>query len=206
VQWLGDFVTAFAAAVRERDAEAELIESVEALNQIRADVRAANRLRPWLAIWRSVDRVIDQLVAVAEQFMRAAAASPPRDAQGEAESAQKAISSATIVAEELNERLARWETVADEPDPDRALSALAGQAYRASETRDLLALDRSGAHLYRRLAGSNDCPSGLGIGLQMTSIQVETAYAPDFAAGRKLPTLLRTQLQVTGSDQMVELD
>lgn len=173
-QWLGDFLTAFAAAVRERDVEAELIESVEALNQIRADVRAANRLRPWLAIWCSVDGAIDQLVAVAEQFMRAAAASPPRDAQREAESAQKAIDAATIVAEELSERLARWETVSDEPNPDRALSALAGQAYRASGASDLLALDRSGAHLYRRLTGNNDCPSGLGIGLQMTSIQVET--------------------------------
>lgn len=173
-RWLGDFLTAFAAAVKERDAEAGLVESVEALNEIRAGALVAIRLRPWIGVWRFVDGVIAQMVAVVEQFMSAAAARPPRDAQQKAEDAQRAIDAAAAVAEELNERLARWQTIADEADPDRVLSVLAGQAYRASGTSDLMALDQSGAHLYHRLTGNENCPSGLGIGLQMTSIQVET--------------------------------
>lgn len=180
---LGELAESFLASLVETAEDAgradRLIAAVNALGQAQAEATAAPRFRPWIAAWHAIDEVLERLRSVARHYLLALAADALLDAQREARLAQAELDAAAEPAAFLGDRIQRWSEVDEAGTFDQGLAAIAAHAFEASGAGDLLAFDRAGDEVFRRVTGRGGCPRGLGFGLNVIAQQ---AHGPFYDA------------------------
>jgi hypothetical protein len=142
--------------------------------QLRSDVQAAPRLRPWLRAWTAADATIENLVVALRGFVEAAGEKTPLQAQMAAREAQRALDEAANPISEEGEELEMAQAIAEAASTEEALELLGQQVFKRAHARDFLALDRDGFRHFRRITQSTDePPAGTGLGLSLLVGEVE---------------------------------
>lgn len=159
------------AAGRLRDVLAELA-------LMRARIDAAEKRRPYLASWRAAERILDLYDRLVASYTAALVAPTPADAQREGDAAQLCLDEAAATIGRYNavaEEHATLEAVGLGDDYGDLVVGARG-AFNLAGATSLVELEESGAQLYERIAGTRECPVGLGVQLQMLNLIVEAVF------------------------------
>jgi hypothetical protein len=181
--WLDDFTTAIEQTNQgsPHEASGRLQRAVDNLSVLSTHVIAAPKLRPRLAEWRAVDRVLQMNARLIDHWTRALVAPTPAAVNDEAESGQAALDQAAAI-------IARFNAVSDEraaldelelTDEYGDVVAGAAGAFTLAGARNLIEFEQSGAALFERMTGTRACPVGFGIRLQMLNLIVESSFDED---------------------------
>jgi len=140
---------------------------------------ALPRLRPVVAVWRMIDQIVESLTEVAECYAGALVAATPEEAETQAASAQLALDSAAGFAGRASTLADRLQIVEDAGSLPSKIAALAVEAFADVEAQDLIDFDSTGRWLYQRITSRDDCPTGLGVGLNLIWAHAEAGLDPD---------------------------
>jgi hypothetical protein len=170
------FLASLVEAARDPRHADRLIAAVKALLEAKAEAAAAPRLRPWIAVWRAIDEVLQRLGSVAVHYLLALAADAPLRAQREARLAQAELDAAGDPAAFLGNQVERWSEVERAQTFEQGLVVSAEHAFSRTGAGDLLAFDRAGDEVFKRVTGRTGCPTGLGFGLNVIAQQAEGPF------------------------------
>lgn len=170
------FLASLFEVAREPRRADQLIAAVKELLQAQGEAAAAPRLRPWIAAWRAIDGVLDRLGSVARHYLLALAADAPLEAQREARLAQAELDAAADPAVFLGKQMERWAEIEQAETFEQALVVSAEHAFSQTGAADLLAFDRAGDEVFKRVTGRTGCPTGLGFGLNLIAQQAEGPF------------------------------
>jgi len=152
-----------------------LTRQIRALVELRAQIAANGRRRPWLALWDPLVALTDELTRLASTYLDAAIASTPDDAQRLQDIGQGHLDEATRQIGLLSTRLDWWGFEHTIRRPDSIVEA-AASAYDTTGAQNLLDLDGRGMPLYQRITGKEVGPAGLGVGLLIDLGLVDRAF------------------------------
>jgi hypothetical protein len=153
-----------------------LIAAVKALREAQGEAAAAPRLRPWIAVWRAIDEVLERLRSVARHYLLAVTADAPLEAQREARLAQAELDAAGDPAGFVGNQMDRWSEVEQAGTFEQGLVVSAEHAFSRTGAGDLLAFDRAGDEIFKRVTGRTGCPTGLGFGLNLIAQQAQGPF------------------------------
>jgi hypothetical protein len=162
----------FGSGVRGADL---LVEHIEALRRLRAQIDCVELLRPWIALWRPLTTVVDRLLDMASQYVDALLAADPATAQEKETASQAALDAAAEAVHVLAQRLDRWQLPGTVRLPDFLITR-AEAAYDLTGAANLLDLDARGQPLYERITGRRRPPAGIGVGLLLDVGHVQDAF------------------------------
>jgi hypothetical protein len=153
-----------------------LIAAVKALLEAQGEAAAAPRLRPWIAVWRAIDEILERLRSVARRYLVALTADAPLEAQREARLAQAELDAAADPAAFLGNQMERWSEIEQAATFEQGLVVSAEHAFSQTGAGDLLAFDRAGDEIFKRITGRTGCPTGLGFGLNLIAQQAQGPF------------------------------
>jgi len=149
------------------------------LAAMKGGLEGVPRLRPTTAIWRAIDRIVESLTQVAKSYAGALVAATPEEAETQAASAQSALDAAAGFAGRASTLANRLQIVEDAGSLPAGLATLAAEAFADVEAQDLIDFDSTGRWLYQRITSRDDCPTGLGVGLNLIWAHAEAGLDPD---------------------------
>lgn len=120
--------------------------------------------------------VLERLASVARHYLLALAADAPLEAQREARLAQAELDAAADPAALLGNQVARWSEVEEAETFEQGLVVSAEHAFTQAGAGDLLAFDRAGDEIFKRVTGRSGCPTGLGFGLNLIAQQAQGPF------------------------------
>jgi hypothetical protein len=156
----------------EGKADVGLESAMKRLAQIKASSATARRLRPWLQLWRTHDALVVELESAARSYLKAFAAETPLAAQKAAQQAQGAFDRAAGRLATFSDLRERQQSVEAAETAEEAAAILVGQTFLSTGANNVLEFDAVGKALYRRITGSDDVPSGMGVTIQISVAQV----------------------------------
>lgn len=173
--WATEFFTSLArassAGPEYRD---ELQQSIDELCDTYDKLRHSRRLRPWIGMWRDLDKVCQHTISMVRAFLDAVSSDRPLDAQLAASRANNEMQGVVDAADAASNRINKYEELSDyDATEGQLLSMAAAEVFANSNATDIISLDREGLSLYRRLTGHEEMPIGAGIGLQIVDLQAD---------------------------------
>lgn len=180
-QWLEGFLRACQEAAGSDPFDpGPVVAVVGRLREIEDQVAATPVLRPYVAAARTLREVLGLLRGVAGAYVEAMVAEVPDEARRAAESAQGLIDDAAAAMGRFNEMRQRQERIEDRLDDPGPLWSLVGMSEAATGPAgsggDMFSVDAAGEPLFDRVTGGAvPMPTGIGLGLYLTEIQVEEA-------------------------------
>jgi hypothetical protein len=177
--WLSRFLAAYERADEgtAEEAAARIQLEVDALAVLGARIAATRRLRPHVAGWAAVDRVVAMQVRLVELYTRALVAPTPEQARALAEEAQTVLDNAVVIIGRYNAVVDGWSTVHEVPLDDEFGDIVAGAsaAFSLSGATSLVDFEAKGADLFQRITGESGCPVGFGVRLHLVNLFVESS-------------------------------
>jgi hypothetical protein len=178
--WLEHFLAAIAdVGTPGTDDSAAVVQMTRRLAAMRASSGAVLRLRPWLAVWQTVDEILERFGQVARSYLGAISSDIPLAAQKAARTGQRAIDEAEVIATDFTTRLRRANRLSEGNDPVDTLTLLVVEARTAANAQDVFDVEAAGQAIYTRVTGSVDGPPGLGVTLALADVLVDVALDRD---------------------------
>lgn len=182
---LGDWYPAFLRGCQEvarGEGSAALTAALVELLTLQADAAATRRLRPSIAVWRSVDAALRSFVDAAHDFLLALTVADRDSAEAAGERGQGAIDRFSADLQELRRKRIRWEQLEEKvvgasgPFDPAILSVESARSDDGLVT--ITDLDTEGQRFVERVTGGSRLP-GLGAGLAILDAHAEAFMDPD---------------------------
>lgn len=148
---------------------------IERIVELRAQVAASGRKRPWLALWDPLALLVDELVQMGRTYIESSMAPDPESAQALEAVGQAHLDEAARQIRIVNARLDWWGLDRTIKLPD-SLVAAASAAYDTTGAQNIVDLDRRGMALFQRITGKADGRTGVGVGLLLDLGLVDRAF------------------------------